>query len=125
MDYQFRELFVYLAILFIPYIIADILLRKKTGVKMRWVQNNFKDRNRFFLTVDVIVMVFSLLATVNLTIKYPGTPPFMIIIFFLVSSLLQGLEQWLYKREKQEHLHTWLASGVIFASLVAMGVVFL
>ncbi|WP_088035398.1 DUF4181 domain-containing protein [Evansella clarkii] len=108
-------------VMFIMYIIFDMMLRKKKNQSMKKTFFEIKlitnNRHKLFLTIDLLLLAALIFGYFYFFQGHPEQAFLPLFIFLGVSLVLRGIEEWLYKREEKEYEHYWLAA-VFFLAII-------
>ncbi|UTR09912.1 DUF4181 domain-containing protein [Evansella sp. LMS18] len=110
-------------VMFIMYIIFDMMLRKKKNQSMKKTFFEIKlitnNRHKLFLTIDLLLLAALIFSYFYYFQTYPELAFLPLFTFLVVSMVLRGIEEWLYKREEKEYEHYWLGA-VFFLAIISL-----
>lgn len=110
----------YLIGLLVIYLIADNIIKNKFRIQERpkvkkGFFKSYKDRKKIFVIIEIMLLVSFFII---LFLVPSISSSFAVFVFLFVIWVLQGLEDWLFKRQEKQYYRLFLAS--LFALAVIL-----
>lgn len=98
-----------LIIVVLQLLISDYFVRR-LGIKKTKIGAFSEGRRKGFIAIEIILMVTFIISCYALLDYYPYSVSLSITMFFTLTYLFRGVEEWIYKKGDKGYYHEWLAS---------------
>ena len=103
-------------IVFVTYFaLSHFYLKKKLGIKEKRRGMFSKNRNRYFLAIDFIIILLFIVAMIGFA-NYNSAYSYIFVFgLFITSSMNRGIEEWLLHRQDKAYYQEWLGITLYLA----------
>ncbi|PYZ95050.1 hypothetical protein CR194_05920 [Salipaludibacillus keqinensis] len=116
--------------LFFIYLTIDLILRKRHGKPMieTFFKDVFENRQKYFLAFEITVLGL-LLLSIPLLASLPSERFFNVYSKFVIPFMgllifsSRSIEEYLYKRDNKDHVHSLLLVGLMISIMTVLFIV--
>lgn len=98
-----------LVIIFVFQLLISEYFVRRLDIKRTKIGVFSKGRKKGFIAVEIILMVLFIISLSALLDYYPYSVSLSMTMYFTLTYLFRGIEEWVYKKENKEYFE-WLAS---------------
>jgi hypothetical protein len=99
-----------LVIIFVFQLLISEYFVRRLDIKRTKIGVFSKGRKKGFIAVEIILMVLFIISLSALLDYYPYSVSLSMTMYFTLTYLFRGIEEWVYKKENKGYFHEWLAS---------------
>lgn len=98
-----------LVIIFVFQLLISEYFVRRLDIKRTKIGVFSKGRKKGFIAVEIILMVLFIISLSALLDYFPYSVSLSMTMYFTLTYLFRGIEEWVYKKENKEYFE-WLAS---------------
>ncbi|MCU9594075.1 DUF4181 domain-containing protein [Caldibacillus thermolactis] len=99
-----------LVIIFVFQLLISEYFVRRLDIKRTKIGVFSKGRKKGFIAVEIILMVLFIISLYALFDYFLYSVSLSMTMYFTLTYLFRGIEEWVYKKENKDYFHEWLAS---------------